>query len=1100
MQNKILFATIYFLLSDISPCLSQDQTLFTLLNDKQTGITFSNEIKETEELNVLSYEYFYNGGGVGTGDINNDGLIDLFFTANMKPSKLFLNLGNLKFKDITKQSQIKSTDGWRTGVTMVDVNADGFLDIHVCYSGNGDTQSRRNKLYINNHDLTFTESANAFGLDDPGYSTQAAFFDYDMDGDLDMYLLNHNVKDYKEIELEYLKTTYDSLAGDRLYRNDNMHFVDVTKESGITGNPISFGLGIAVADLNNDEWPDLYISNDYQENDYYYLNNQDGTFSEKSKEAFGHLSYFSMGNDVADINNDGLLDVFTLDMLPEDNKRQKLLKENENYEVYRKAVSNGFHHQYMRNMLHLNNGDGTFSEIGQLSGISNTDWSWSSLFADFDNDGFKDLIVTNGYLRDYTNKDFLKYWGNYIVQKAAKMEPTSLMEIIAGMPSTKIKNYVFKNNGDLTFSKQTDEWGFGQSVISSGAAFADLDNDGDLEVIVNNVNEKAFIYRNNSQTLHRQFLDVRLKGSGNNVNEIGSKVYVFTGTEKQLVCHTPTRGYQSNVSFNLHFGLAEHTKVDSIIIVWPDATRQKLTNISAGQLLTVEKKNTSAVKSSNRTGPAVFIKEEVIRYQHAEYEYNDFKRQPLIPFMHSYVSPVLDHADINKDGLDDLFVGAGKGQPSKIFMQGPDGGMTDYDQPLFAQDKYFSTAGSFFFDADADGDVDLYLTSGGYHDYNPGNPLLNDRLYMNDGTGNFSDRKLIENNQSSKSCVRGADYDRDGDVDLFIGGRVVPGQYPEAPASTLLRNDGAGKFTDVSSSALPSKGALGMITDAAWTDVNEDGSPDLVLVGEWMPITVLINGNNHQSFTNETLSYFKHAYSGFWNVLRFDDLDSDGDLDLVAGNLGLNSQIQASDSYPAEIYFADFDKNGSVDPFVNYYIQGKSYPDVSRDMLLDQIYPMRKKFTSYESYSDAGMKDIFTASELSEAKKLTMNTPHTLLFENNRGKFMPHDLPIQAQFSPVNSITLVDVNEDSIKDILLFGNNSNARLKYGRIDANYGTVLINRGNFSFQFLQNTSSGLQVTGDVKTSIAFRLQNELYLLLGINRGLLSAYRLNSRLYEN
>jgi enediyne biosynthesis protein E4 len=1099
MQNKILFVSICFVLSDISFCLSQGNALFTLLNDKQTGVTFSNEIKETEELNVLTYEYFYNGGGVGTGDVNNDGLIDLFLTANMKPSKLFLNLGNLKFRDITKQSLIKSAEGWKTGVNMTDVNADGFLDIYLCYSGNGDTESRRNKLYINNHDLTFTESAEAFGLDDPGYSTQSAFFDYDLDGDLDMYLLNHNIKDYKEIELQYLKTTYDSLAGDRLYRNDNMHFSEVTKESGISGNPISFGLGIAVADLNNDGWPDLYISNDYQENDYYYLNNQNGTFSEKSKEAFGHLSYFSMGNDVADVNNDGLLDVFTLDMLPEDNKRQKLLKENENYEVYRKAVSNGFHHQYMRNMLHLNNGDGTFSEIGQLSGISNTDWSWSSLFADFDNDGFKDLLVTNGYLRDYTNKDFLKYWGNYIVQKATKMEPTSMMEIIAGMPSTKIKNYIFKNNGDLSFSKQTDEWGLGQSVISSGAAYADLDNDGDLELIVNNVNEKAFIYRNNSETLHRHFIDIRLKANGNNDFAIGSKIYAFSGGQQQLVCHNPIRGYQSNVSYDIHFGLGGHSKLDSLVIVWPDATRQVLTNIPANQMLTIEKKNASAVtKHEQQPSAAIFAQEDIVRYQHADYEYNDFKRQPLMPFMHSYVSPVLSKADINKDGLEDLFIGGGKGQASQIFVQYADGRLITREQLLFTQDRYFSTTDSFFFDADADGDVDLYLTSGGYHDFNPGNVLLNDRLYLNDGAGNFSERKFVENNQAAKSCVRGADYDRDGDMDLFVGGRVIPGQYPESPSSTLLRNDGAGKFTDVTSSVLPSNGELGMVSDAAWTDMNKDGMPDLVIVGEWMPVTILINGR--ESFTNETASYFTNSYSGFWNTLRLDDLDGDRDLDLVAGNLGFNSQIHASELQPAELYFADFDKNGSVDPFLNYYIQGKSYPDVSRDMLLDQMYPMRKKFTSYESYSDAGMKEIFAAAELSAAKKLTINTTQTMLFENRDGKFIPHDLPVQAQFAPVNSITLLDVNQDSTKDILLFGNNSYPRLKYGRLDANYGAVFINHGNFSFQFVPNKFSGLQVKGDVKNSITFPLNNGIFLLLGVNNGLLSSYRLNTRLYGN
>jgi hypothetical protein len=1078
--------------------------LFTLLDEKETGISFVNAIEETEQLNVLSYEYFYNGGGVATGDINNDGLLDLYFTANMQPDRLYLNLGGLRFKDISKQSLGKYKSGWKTGVAMADVNADGFLDIYVCHSGSGDRESRRNKLFINNGNLTFTERSKEFGLDDVSYSTQASFFDYDHDGDLDMYLLNHGIKDYKDVELKSLKLAYDSLAADKLYRNDNNFFTDVSQQAGISGNPISFGLGISASDINSDGWIDMYVSNDYHEHDYLYINNQDGTFSEASHTAFGHMSDFSMGNDVADFNNDGLPDIITLDMLPEGNKRQKLLKDQENYELYKSSVANGFHHQLMRNMLHLNNGDGTFSEIGQLAGVSNTDWSWASLFADFDNDGFKDLFITNGYLRDYTNRDFLKYWGNYVVQKATRMEKTYLMDIVSKMPSTKIKNYLFQNDKDLTFTNRADEWGLEQLAMSNGAAYADLDNDGDLEIIINNVNERAFVYRNNSsqQTGTGNFLDVELIGRDRNTRGIGAKVFVYSGGSMQLMEVNPVRGFQSSVTDIQHFGLAEKLRIDSVIVEWPRAGREVRFDVEANQRIKFEEKNSTLKGEAGKqiTGPPIFSVEETdIDFEHREFDFIDFKRQPLMPFMFSHTGPVLASADVNGDGLEDLFIGSSKGQPSRIVLQQGNGTFNESVNQLINADRYYTTTDAAFFDADNDGDADLYLTSGMYHDLEPGNALLNDRLYLNDGHGIFNERLFIPTLASGKSCVRPCDFDKDGDVDVFIGGQVIPGQFPKIPSSYLLRNDGTGRFTDVTAQLAEPLQQAGMVSDANWMDVNGDKTKDLIIVGQFMPITIMVQTTN--GFQDETENYFDRKYFGFWNTLTITDLDNDGDNDMFVGNLGDNSQIRASEQQPAELYARDFDANGSIDPFFCYYTQGISYPDASRDMALDQIYPLRKKFTSYESYATASIWDIFSEQDLSTATKNIVNTTQTMLFRNVEGKFVRETLPLQAQFAPVTSVCVVDVNNDSYQDLLVLGNRSDFRLKYGKMDANFGTVLMNQAGIGFRYVPQAESGFSITGDVKDSEVLKGSNgKKLLVIGVNGKALSVYKLNSKTNEN
>ena len=1103
MRNRISPALA--LIFCCSFVFGQKNAMFEQQPSSRTGVTFENTLRETPASNVLTYEYFYNGGGVAVGDVNNDGLEDLYFTANMGPNKLYINQGGFSFRDVTDQAGVGGYDGWKTGVSMADVNGDGLLDIYVCYSGKSSPDTRRNQLFINNgptdlpgggKGVTFTERAREYGLDDPSYSTQAAFFDMDRDGDLDMYLVNHNVTVIRSFEFGDVKNTRDPYAGDKLFRNDNGRFTDISQAAGIKGNPLGFGLGISVSDINNDGWPDLYVTNDYVEPDYLYINNQDGTFSDRLTDYMQHISHFSMGCDVSDFNNDGLPDIFTLDMLPEDNKRQKLLYGPDNYEHYALMVLNGFYFQNMRNMLHLNNGDGTYSEIGQFAGISNTDWSWAPLFADYDNDGWKDVFITNGYYRDYTNRDFMKYKGDYYFEKAKNHEPADTFHLVTSMSSTPVHNYAFHNNGDLTFTDVSEDWGFRERNFSNGSVYADLDNDGDLDLVVNNQNEPASLYKNLSKEHQpeRHFIQLSLTGAGKNTRALGARVKIYAGGQVQFFEISPTRGFQSSVSYRIHAGLGATAAVDSIRIDWPSGKELVLYKVPANQLLKVNEDESKGVQNPQpAAGPKIFTKvPSAIDYQHVEQGFNDFKRQPLLMTMLTTCGPVLALGDVNGDGLQDVYVGGAQETPGKLYTQDDRGGFQS--SAVLPFDPRYTDADALFFDADGDGDQDLYVVSGGYNEYTEKDNALQDRLYLNNGSGKFGlAQKALPDMRVSKSCVTAADFDGDGDLDLFVGGRVIPGKYPLAPESFLLENKG-GRFESVAAKVAPDLAGIGMVTDAEWVDLNKDGRMDLVLAGEFMPIEVFLNEGGRK-LVRATDRFFDRPLAGLWNRLAVYDFDGDGDEDILAGNFGLNTQLKANAKEPTTLVYKDFDKNGSVDPILNCYIQGKSYPFASREELLDQIYSLRSKFTSYESYSDAQLQNIFSKGDLKNAGELEITVLESLYFENLGNRFEPHSLPVQAQFSPGYAIALTDYNQDGNMDFILAGNQSSIRIRMGVIDANFGQLFQGDGKGHFQYVPQTRSGLRLTGDTKSLQVIRVQGMPYLLAGVNNVGVEMYRLNA-----
>ena len=1052
-----------------------------------TGVTFANRLQDTPQLNVFTYRNFYNGGGVAIGDLNGDGLPEVLLTSNQHSSKLYLNEGHFRFQDITDKAGVGGRGAWTTGVTMADVNGDGRLDIYICHAGNIAGKPRANELYINQGvDSSgiprFKEMAEEYGLDDRGYSTQAAFFDYDRDGNLDMFLINNSPRPVSTLGLRNVRNIRDPLGGHKLFHNDgNGRFTDVSEKAGIYGSEIAFGLGVVAADVNGDGWPDIYVSNDFFERDYLYINNHDGTFTEKLTSEMPYISYFSMGLDIADINNDGLADIYTTDMLPEDEYRLRTTSSFESWAAYEAKALNGFHHQLMRNMLQLNNGNGTFSDIGQLAGVARTDWSWSALIADLDLDGEKDIYITNGMAKDVTSQDYVAFIANArTMANAVKNNKVDFRGLTDAMPSTKLRHYAFRNRGDLTFANETINWGLDTPSFGSGAAYADLDGDGALDLVVNNVNDEAFVYRNNARSLLRtnHYLQVSLVGEGPNRFAVGATVAVQAGRQTFYQELEPTRGFQSSVDYVLTFGIGNADTVGAVTVSWPDLRVSRLTHVAANQRLVVKqseaKKRASAVMPRGRQVVADITNSEKFPFVHQENRYVDFEREPLIPKMLSTEGPTMAVADVNGDGLDDVFIGGARGQASAILIQRLDGSFARSNEGLLAQDSVSEDVGGVFFDANGDGKPDLYVVTGG-SEFSENAPALEDRLYLNEGNGKF--RKApdaLPPLQVSGSCARAADFDGDGAMDLFVGGRSVPGQYGLDPRSVLLRNDGHGKFKDVTETAAPGLSHVGMVTDAVWKDVDGDGRPDLIVVGEWMPITIFHNAGHGRLSKLDVRGLEKS--NGWWNRIIAGDFTGDGKVDFIVGNLGLNTRLQAKPEEPVTMYVKDFTTSGSPLQIISYYNNGKAYPLTLRDDLIRALGYIGGRYPNYKSYAQQTFAQIFPANDLDRAVVKHAYTFATSLVKNNGdGSFTMVPLPLEAQIAPVYGLLAGDLEGNGKTDVLIGGNFDGVKPELGSMSAGYGVFLRDDGHGHFTAVRALESGFVVPGQARDIQRVRTRN-------------------------
>src|SRR4030095_7327390 len=1090
----IFLCMLVLFLSECKSIKKEVRPLFEVLDSKRTGLNFSNDLSYNKEFNLFKYIYFYNGSGLGAGDFNNDGLTDLFFGSNQSDNKIYLNTGNLHFKDVTKDAKIPEDGGWSTGISVVDINNDGLLDIYVCRVGQYETLKRRNQFLIcqgidKNGTPTYMDKAKEYGLDFSGFSTQAAFFDYDMDGDLDMFLLNHSVHENGAFKPRNdYAGTYNPLSGDRFYRNDGNTFTDVTKQTGINSTAIGYGLGVVIADINLDGYPDIYIGNDFHENDYLYINQKNGTFKEQGEEELMHTSKYSMGVDVADINNDAYPEIISIDMLPSDPYLLKRSLGDDDYDIFKYKISAGYSYQYPRNNLQYNRRNGLFSERVLDSGRAATDWSWAPLWVDFDNDGLKDLFVSNGIPKRLNDIDYINFLSNSEIQQRIISNDMRQKDIalIAKFPEIKLPNKFYRNNGNLSFTDEKDRITGSQPTFSNGAVYADFDNDGDLDIVVNNINAKALLYENKNNPGNKTpSLQIILKGVAQNVNAIGAKVIVYTGKEIRTYEKFPVRGFMSAMEAPLLIGL-RNTKVDSMFLIWPNNKYQSVSFSPGSSSITITYRNnlpefdyasiTNYYKNSTRQVLDI-TKSAGLEYLHQENHFVEFDREPLIPHMVSTEGPALAVADINHDGLKDVFIGSARNFKSSIFLQQPSGRFIKTVQPVLDGDSAYEDVDACWADINNDGNSDLIIASGGHEFY--GKDAHNTpRIYLNDGKAHFTKlRDAFDKLFLTASCVVPYDFNSDGYMDLFIGARAVPWEYGQIPQSYLLQNDKTGKFKDVTTVYSKELANVGFVTQALWVDLDKDGDKDLLLSLEWGRICVFINDKGN--FRKKELTDKK----GWWNFVLPCDIDNDGDIDLIAGNLGLNSRLKASEKEPVRLYFNDFDDNGKKEQILTYYLAGQEIAFANKAELEKQLPVLKKKFLYAENFAKASPQELFTPRKLNSAEVLTADYfSNSVLINNGNLQFETKALPVEAQFTSFKDAVIVDANGDDLPDILLAGNYYDNNIQMGRYDADFGTILINKGKDGFSC--QTLNGFFLKGQVRHIKSISIKNKFALILARN----------------